>query len=121
MRCLPATSFFLCLWLAERSRGDSSLRELHTAFSVSLYQTLTETENNSNLVVSPLSVSLSLGLLQLGARTNTLAQLEQTMGFHIGGKTGSLYSVTHLTLLKILHLSSGFITQNNIRNHSTLL
>ncbi|XP_037394988.1 probable serpin E3 isoform X2 [Pygocentrus nattereri] len=87
MRCLSATSFFLCLWLVERSRGNSSLgnslSELHTEFSVSLYQTLTETENNSNLIVSPVSISLSLGLLQLGARGNTLAQLEGTMGYDV--------------------------------------
>lgn len=60
--------------------------ELHTRFAVSLYQTLTETENNSNLIMSPLSVSLSLGLLQLGARGNTLAQLEGTLGYNVNGK-----------------------------------
>ncbi|XP_043105024.1 probable serpin E3 isoform X2 [Puntigrus tetrazona] len=52
-------------------------------FGVSLYQTLTETENNSNLIVSPASVSLCLGLLQLGARGNTLAQLEETLGYDV--------------------------------------
>lgn len=60
--------------------------ELHTRFAVSLYQTLTETENSSNLIVSPVSVSLSLGLLQLGARGNTLAQLEGTLGYNVNGR-----------------------------------
>uniref|UniRef100_A0A8D0D1U8 Serpin peptidase inhibitor, clade E (nexin, plasminogen activator inhibitor type 1), member 3 n=1 Tax=Sander lucioperca TaxID=283035 RepID=A0A8D0D1U8_SANLU len=60
-----------------------SMGELHTKFAVSLYQTLIETENNSNLIVSPVSVSLSLGLLQLGARGNTLAQLEGTLGYNV--------------------------------------
>ncbi|XP_074514591.1 putative serpin E3 [Sebastes fasciatus] len=87
MRRLPVASVFLCFWLVERSRCDGSLQdgmaELHGRFAVSLYQTLTETENVSNLILSPVSVSLSLGLLQLGARGNTLAQLEATLGYNV--------------------------------------
>lgn len=59
------------------------MRELHTRFAVSLYHTLTSTENSSNLIVSPLSISLSLGLLQLGARGSTLSQLEETLGYNV--------------------------------------
>ncbi|XP_060909102.1 probable serpin E3 [Labrus mixtus] len=84
---LPVASLFICFWLVERSQCDGSLQdsmgELHTRFAVSLYHTLTETENSSNLIVSPVSVSLSLGLLQFGARGNTLAQLEGTLGYNV--------------------------------------
>uniref|UniRef100_A0A3B4G2X8 Serpin family E member 3 n=1 Tax=Pundamilia nyererei TaxID=303518 RepID=A0A3B4G2X8_9CICH len=84
---LPVASLIICFWLVERSYCNNSLqdsmRELHTRFAISLYQTLTETENNSNLIVSPVSVSLSLALLQLGARGNTLAQLEGTLGYNV--------------------------------------
>lgn len=87
---LPVASLIICFWLVERSYCNSSLqdsmRELHTRFAISLYQTLTETENNSNLIVSPISVSLSLALLQLGARGNTLAQLEGTLGYNVNGR-----------------------------------
>ncbi|XP_016351043.1 putative serpin E3 [Sinocyclocheilus anshuiensis] len=87
MHQLSVTSLILCLWLLERCHGNSSLgnslNDLHTQFGVSLYQTLTETENNSNLIVSAASVSLCLGLLQLGARGNTLAQLEGTLGYDV--------------------------------------
>ncbi|XP_007241549.1 probable serpin E3 [Astyanax mexicanus] len=85
MRCLPATSVLLCLWLVERSSGSlgNSLSDLHTEFSVRLYQTLTEIENTSNLIVSPVSIALSLGLLQFGSRGNTLAQLQETMGYDV--------------------------------------
>uniref|UniRef100_A0A665WMS9 Serpin peptidase inhibitor, clade E (nexin, plasminogen activator inhibitor type 1), member 3 n=1 Tax=Echeneis naucrates TaxID=173247 RepID=A0A665WMS9_ECHNA len=83
---LPLASLFVCFWLAERSQCNSSLQdsmgELHTRFAVSLYQRLTETENNSNLIVSPVSVSSSLGLLQLGARGSTLAQMEGALGYN---------------------------------------
>lgn len=86
---LPVALLFICFWLAERSHCDGSLQnsmgELHARFAVSLYQALTETENNSNLITSPLSVSVSLGLLQLGARGNTLAQLEGTLGYNVNG------------------------------------
>ncbi|XP_056146100.1 probable serpin E3 [Lampris incognitus] len=84
---LSVASVFVYIWLVERSHCNSSFQdnmgELHTRFAVSLYQTLTETENNSNLIVSPMSVSLSLGLLQLGARGNTLAQLEEALGYNV--------------------------------------
>lgn len=87
---LPVASLFICFWLAERSHCHASLQnsmgELHARFAVSLYQTLTETENSSNLIVSPLSVSVSLGLLQLGARGDTLAQLEGTLGYDVNGR-----------------------------------
>lgn len=87
---LPAASLLVCLWLVDRLQGNSSFQdsmdELHTRFAVSLYQTLAETENGSDLIVSPLSVSVSLGLLQLGARGNTLAQLEGTLGYNVKGR-----------------------------------
>uniref|UniRef100_A0A8C2Z5X6 Serpin peptidase inhibitor, clade E (nexin, plasminogen activator inhibitor type 1), member 3 n=1 Tax=Cyclopterus lumpus TaxID=8103 RepID=A0A8C2Z5X6_CYCLU len=60
-----------------------SMAELHGRLAVLLYQTLSETEKTSNLMVSPASVSSSLGLLQLGARGNTLAQLEATLGYNV--------------------------------------
>ncbi|KAM7406835.1 hypothetical protein PAMA_002846 [Pampus argenteus] len=84
---LSVAFLFICFWLVERSHCNGSLQdsmgELHTRFALSLYQMLIKTENNSNLIVSPVSVSLSLGLLQLGARGNTLAQLEGTLGYNV--------------------------------------
>ncbi|XP_026127719.1 probable serpin E3 [Carassius auratus] len=82
MHQLSVTSLLLCLWLLERCHGNSH-NDLHTQFGISLYQTLTEMENNSNLIVSPASVSLCLGLLQFGARGNTRAQLEETLGYDV--------------------------------------
>lgn len=89
MHLLPVASLLMSLWLVERSHCNSSfqdsMRELHSRFAISLYQTLTRTENSSNLILSPVSVSLSLALLQLGARGNTRAQLEGTLGYNVNG------------------------------------
>ncbi|KAG7256557.1 hypothetical protein CRUP_000162, partial [Coryphaenoides rupestris] len=63
--CHPSPLLLLlCCWClagrTQQSHGSSlqdNMRELHDRFAVSLYQTLTETENNnSNLIVSPGSV-----------------------------------------------------------------
>nr|XP_015219622.1 PREDICTED: serpin E3 isoform X2 [Lepisosteus oculatus] len=85
MRRLMLTSLLVCLWLAEKGQGDLQdiLGQLHTEFAVRLYRQLAETENNSNLIVSPASVAVSLGLLQLGSRGNTLAQLETALGYNV--------------------------------------
>nr|XP_046260187.1 probable serpin E3 [Scatophagus argus] len=86
MRRLPVASLFIYFCLLERSHCNGSLQDsmedLHARFAISLYQTLIETENNSNLIMSPVSVSMSLGLLQLGARGNTLTQLEEGLGYN---------------------------------------
>uniref|UniRef100_A0A3B3CBP3 Serpin peptidase inhibitor, clade E (nexin, plasminogen activator inhibitor type 1), member 3 n=1 Tax=Oryzias melastigma TaxID=30732 RepID=A0A3B3CBP3_ORYME len=66
---------------------------LHNSFSISLYQTVTQTENGSNLIVSPASVSFSLALLQLGARGNTRAQLEGVLGYSV---KGGLHFLLHI-------------------------
>lgn len=87
---LPVAALLICSGLLEWGHCDGSLQdsmhELHSRFAVGLYRTLTETENSSNLIVSPLSASASLGLLQLGARGNTLAQLEATLGYNVNGE-----------------------------------
>lgn len=90
MRRLPVASLFICFWLVDRNHCNSSLQdsmgELHSRFAISLYQTLTKMENNSNLIVSPVSISLTLGLLQLGARGSTLSQIEGTLGYNVNGR-----------------------------------
>ncbi|KAG7331436.1 hypothetical protein KOW79_005405 [Hemibagrus wyckioides] len=74
----------LCLLMVERTTcHGNAVTNFDGEFSASLYQALAEKDNSSNLIVSPASISLSLRLLQLGARGNTLAQLERTMRYDI--------------------------------------
>ena len=80
MRRLLMTSLLLCLRLLASSHGDSNLGDRE--FALRLYASLRETENSSNLLVSPASVSLGLRLLMMGARGNTLTQLQSLLGYH---------------------------------------
>ncbi|XP_072259546.1 serpin E3 isoform X1 [Pyxicephalus adspersus] len=83
----PAYLLLVLVFLFCVSRGYSHsyerLRELNTEFAVRLYQTLVETENRTNLVVSPSSVANSLGLLQFGARGSTFTQIENALGYNV--------------------------------------
>ncbi|TNN36024.1 putative serpin E3 [Liparis tanakae] len=87
MRVLRVADLLLGLWLVGGSLCDGGLQrgmaELHGRLAVVLFQSLSRTEDSSNLLVSPASVASSLGLLQLGARGNTLAQLEATLGYDV--------------------------------------
>lgn len=97
---LSMTSFFFgLLMLEQKTCNGSSVTNFDAEFSISLYQALAETDNSSNLIVSPASISLSLRLLQLGARGNTLAQIERTMGYDINGEPG-IYSASCFCLVK---------------------
>ncbi|XP_072300185.1 probable serpin E3 [Eucyclogobius newberryi] len=83
---LRLVSSLLLSLLVAPALADSlqeNMRDLHSRFSLALYQSLSAGQNRTNLVLSPLSVALSLGLLQLGARGNTLAQLEGTLGYSV--------------------------------------
>ncbi|XP_069061544.1 serpin E3 isoform X2 [Pleurodeles waltl] len=60
-----------------------ALEERSTEFAVSFYQKLADTDNRTNLIVSPASVSVSLGVLQFGAQGNTFRQLERALGYNV--------------------------------------
>nr|XP_057938647.1 probable serpin E3 [Doryrhamphus excisus] len=84
---LPASSILLLLSLASPIHATSSpqaaMRHLHGRFAISLYRALTAGRPEGNLVVSPAGVAASLGLLQLGAKGATLAQLEGSLGYNV--------------------------------------
>ncbi|KAG7467281.1 hypothetical protein MATL_G00151680 [Megalops atlanticus] len=130
---LSMTSLFICLWLVRKSHGGlgDTLGELHTEFAVSLYQTLTETDNNSNLIVSPVSISVSLGLLQFGARGNTLSQLEGALRYNsnevrmqdflmqVPGDTGNSSQAVRVQLACALFVESGMQLSPAFTQHAS--
>ncbi|NXY60005.1 SERP3 protein, partial [Callaeas wilsoni] len=76
------------------------LKELKTEFAISLYRHVSETENRTNLVVSPASVAVSLELLQFGAQGNTFMELQDALGYSIHGNVlKKKFIVLHLDFL----------------------
>ncbi|XP_026107611.1 neuroserpin-like [Carassius auratus] len=50
-------------------------------FSVRLYHQLQITEGEENIIFSPLSVALALGMVELGARGSSLEEIRQAVGY----------------------------------------
>ncbi|XP_032068889.1 serpin E3 [Thamnophis elegans] len=80
---LSITSFLLlfCVLNIGSCESYNDLKKLETEFALTLYQKLAERNNRTNLVISPASISFSLGLLQFGAREKTFEQLEHALGY----------------------------------------
>ncbi|NXQ59682.1 SERP3 protein, partial [Anthoscopus minutus] len=79
--------------------SHDELKELKTEFAINLYRHVSETENRTNLVVSPASVAVSLELLQFGAQGNTFMELQDALGYSIHGNVllKSNFCLTFLT------------------------
>lgn len=66
-------------------------------FSVRLYHQLQISGDQENIIFSPLSVTVALGMVELGARGASLEEIRQAVGFsHLVPGEGSTASVTKL-------------------------
>ncbi|XP_028614569.1 serpin E3 [Grammomys surdaster] len=87
--------------------GGSPLSEglwlLKTEFALHLYRSAAAERNGTNFVISPASVSLSLEILQFGARGNTGWQLAGALGYTV--QDPRVREFLH-TVYTILHNSS---------------
>ncbi|KAM9389715.1 serpin E3 [Phaethornis superciliosus] len=79
------SAFILSAWCLTKGNSISydELKELKTEFAINLYKHVSETENRTNLILSPASVAISLELLQFGAQGNTFAELQDALGYNI--------------------------------------
>lgn len=75
--------FFLVTALlpGDGCRAADVPEDITAEFSVRLYQRLQARGGQDNIVFSPLSVALALGMVQLGARGESRDQIRQTVGF----------------------------------------
>lgn len=48
-----------------------------TEFCLDLYKKLNRNAEDTNIVFSPMGISVALGLIHLGAKNNTAAQIEK--------------------------------------------
>lgn len=83
----PAHHLLLLLFLVTALLpGDGCLaadvpEDITAEFSVRLYQRLQARTGQDNIVFSPLSVALALGMVELGARGESRDQIRRTVGF----------------------------------------
>ena len=57
------------------------LVEANSAFALDMFHQLKKEHPTGNIFFSPLSVSAALGMLSLGARTNTAEQMAKVSGW----------------------------------------
>ncbi|CAM9747949.1 unnamed protein product [Rangifer tarandus platyrhynchus] len=66
-----------------RRVDDHTLASSNTDFAFSLYKQLALKNPNKNVIFSPLSISIALGFLSLGARGPTLTEILQGLKFNL--------------------------------------
>lgn len=105
---LQVTLFLLssCFSAGGSSPLSESLWLLKTEFALHLYRSAAAERNGTNFVISPASVSLSLEILQFGARGNTGWQLAGALGYTVQGKR--LHSPTSPHPCSLLHPTQVF-------------
>ncbi|XP_068847273.1 serpin A3-6-like [Capricornis sumatraensis] len=65
------------------SVDDHALASSNTDFAFSLYKQLALKNPNKNVIFSPLSISIALGFLSLGARGSTLTEILEGLKFNL--------------------------------------
>lgn len=73
--------FFSLLVLQSLALGTTFTDETITEFSVNMYNHLRATGEDENILFSPLSVTLAMGMLELGAQGSTLKEIRHSMGY----------------------------------------
>jgi len=66
---------------AETLAAKAKLIEADAGFSIDLFKTIHGADTSSNIFISPLSVSMALGMTMNGATGNTLFEMQNTLGF----------------------------------------
>jgi serine protease inhibitor len=79
---------------------EKDVAKANTAFGLNLLHQINATEPNGNLLLSPLSVSMALGMTLNGAATSTFDAMRQTLAF--AGQTQNEINVAYNGLLKQL-------------------
>ncbi|XP_077423098.1 neuroserpin [Vanacampus margaritifer] len=77
----PLLLLLSILLLGYSCRAADIPEDMTSEFSVRLYHQLQATGGQDNIVFSPLSVALALGMVELGARGASLEEIRQAVGF----------------------------------------
>jgi len=82
------------------SFSEIKLKESSNQFGLTLFSKITEAEPNENIVISPLSVSMALGMTYKGANSTTLEAMHETLGY--GDLTIQEVNESYLSLITLL-------------------
>lgn len=72
---------FSLLVLQSLAVGAAFPDETIAEFSVNMYNHLRDTGEDENILFSPLSVTLAMGVMELGAQGSTLKEIRHSMGY----------------------------------------
>ncbi|XP_059802854.1 serpin I2-like [Hypanus sabinus] len=81
MRILLFGSLLLLHAEMTNCASGASHNDITTELTVDLYHAIRSVQRDKNLICSPMSISLSLGMITLGARGTTLQQLKKGLHF----------------------------------------
>ncbi|KFP06879.1 Serpin E3, partial [Calypte anna] len=114
------SAFILSAWCFTKGNSISydELKELKTEFAIKLYKHVSETENRTNLILSPAIVAISLELLQFGAEGNTFAELQDALGYNIHGNVlfkNNNNSWTEPSPGRVVQLASSFFVDAGVQ------
>jgi len=67
--------------IRDLTSSEIELKESSNQFGLKLFGKIVETESNENIFISPLSVSMALGMTYNGADSTTLEAMHETLGY----------------------------------------
>ncbi|XP_030072646.1 neuroserpin [Microcaecilia unicolor] len=103
-------------------------KEAMTEFSVNIYHKLRATGENENIVFSPLSICIALGILELASHGSTLKEIKHVMGFDSfknGEEFGFLKDLSNELTAKenpyLMNIVNSLYVQNGFHLHNSFL
>lgn len=78
---MAVLGLFSLLLLQRLAVGTTFSDETIAEFSVNMYNNLRATAEDGNILFSPLSVTLAMGMMELGSQGTTLKEIRHSMGY----------------------------------------
>uniref|UniRef100_A0A8D0XWD8 Serpin domain-containing protein n=2 Tax=Sus scrofa TaxID=9823 RepID=A0A8D0XWD8_PIG len=120
--------FFSLLVLQSLALGTTFTDETITEFSVNMYNHLRATGEDENILFSPLSVTLAMGMLELGAQGSTLKEIRHSMGYESlksGEEFSFLKDLSHMVTAEesqyVMKIANSLFVQNGFHVNDEFL
>uniref|UniRef100_A0A452DKY5 Serpin domain-containing protein n=1 Tax=Capra hircus TaxID=9925 RepID=A0A452DKY5_CAPHI len=110
---------FSLLVLQSLALGTTFTDETIAELSVNMYNHLRATGEDENILFSPLSVTLAMGMLELGAQGSTLKEIRHSMGYDSlrnGEEFSFLKDLSHMVTAEdsqyVMKIANSLFVQN---------